>query len=328
MTAKTEIFDAADEDALRRASDLLLAGELVAFPTETVYGLGANGLDAGAVEKIFLAKGRPADNPLILHVPSIEQAMPLWRADQRQRDLARELARAFWPGPLSLVLTASADVPSLCTGGLDSVAVRAPAHPVAQRLLELSAVPLAAPSANLSGRPSPTRAEHVAATLADRIAAIVDGGATNLGIESTVLDLRGELPRLLRPGTLGRSEIEAVVGRIELADDITSAASPGLRHRHYQPQGVQLQLLDTHDIEERWQDAVGVLCFEATASRLGDREAPLITLPDDVDSYGAALYDALYRLEIQSSDRFLVEKVPDSTEWKAIGDRLLRAVGR
>jgi len=326
VISKTEVLEASDEASLRKASDLLLAGEVVAFPTETVYGLGANGLDAAAVEKIFQAKGRPADNPLILHVPAIEQALPLWQADDRQVEMARALADAFWPGPLSMVLKAAVGVPEITTGGLDSVAVRAPAHPVAQQLLKLCAIPLAAPSANLSGRPSPTRAAHVAATLSGRIAAIIDGGATDLGIESTVLDLRGEFPRILRPGSVSQSAIEAVVGRVELAEDDATAPSPGLRHRHYRPQGVRLQLVDPGEIESRWQEAVGIMCFEETAARLGERSGPLQLMPDEVGAYGAGLYDALYQLEQGESDYYLIEKVPDSTEWKAIADRLRRAV--
>lgn len=323
----TEILSASDQDALQRASDLLAAGEVVAFPTETVYGLGANGLDALAVEKIFVAKSRPADNPLILHVSSIQEAIPLWRAEERQIELVRDLARAFWPGPLSLVLPAAARIPSITTGGLDSVAVRAPAHPVAQALLNLCPFPLAAPSANLSGRPSPTQAEHVFATLSGRIAAILDGGRTDLGIESTVLDLCGDRPRLLRPGMVSKEAIEAVAGPVDMAGDVADAPSPGLRHRHYRPKDVQLQLANTMTIEKQWSEDVGLMCRQDTADRLGGRAAPLLVMPEDAEAYAAELYHALYQLEQSDCKNHLIEKVPDRTEWSAIRDRLDRAVG-
>ena len=329
MLLTTAILNASDPGAIQRASALLCAGELVAFPTETVYGLGANGLDASAVQRIFQAKGRPGDNPLILHVCSIEQALPLWQASDRQLELAGQLAAAFWPGPLSLVLNASPAVPAPVRAGLRSVAVRAPANRVAQQLLRACGFPLAAPSANQSGRPSPTRAEHVVATLGGRIAAIVDAGATDLGIESTVLDIRDWPPQILRPGTLSAAAIAAVVGEavgeVGGPDNRGNGPSPGLRHHHYQPLGIKLRLLDATSIRCRWRDAVAILCRQPTAARLGERQAPLLSLPADAAGYGAQLYNALYAMEQSGATTLLVEKPPATPQWQAINDRLQRA---
>ncbi|MBT8147045.1 MAG: threonylcarbamoyl-AMP synthase, partial [Gammaproteobacteria bacterium] len=346
MPTVTELLDASLPQDLERASQLLAAGEVVAFPTETVYGLGADGLNAEAVRKIFQAKGRPADNPLILHVCTIEQALPLWRAEARQIELAQKLADVFWPGPLSLVLPAAPLVPKEVTAGLDSVAVRAPAGTAARELLALCQFPLAAPSANLSGRPSPTNAAHVAATLEGKIAAILDGGQTSVGIESTVLDLRSEIPRILRPGHISAEAIAQVVGEVdgevigelagELAGEVTTeleingpghnAPSPGLRHRHYQPAGMLLSLVDKEALETVWDQDVAIICRETTAGRMGKRNAPLISLPGDARGYAAGFYGALYTMEGSGASELVIEKVPDTPEWAAVNDRLRRAV--
>ncbi len=325
MSFTTIQLPASDPTSINRACELLRSGEVVAFPTETVYGLGANGLDPSAVSKIFEAKGRPGDNPLILHVPSIEQALPLWQASQEQLQLARQLAESFWPGPLSLVLPASSKVPKTVTADLDSVAIRAPANSVARELLKECEFPLAAPSANQSGRPSPTRADHVATTLNGRIAAILDGGATDLGIESTVLDIREFPPQILRPGSISKEQIEEVVGKIRFAHGTGDTPSPGLRHRHYQPQGMQLHLVDARAIATRWDDDAAILCFRNTAQTLGTRSKPVISMPEDVSAYGTRLYDALYTLEQSGENLLYIEKVPGTPEWKAIRDRLGRA---
>ena len=328
MTSSTEFLAAADEGDLHRAISLLKCGEVVAFPTETVYGLGANGMDAAAVQKIFQAKGRPGDNPLILHVASLEQALPLWQASDSEIRMARQLADAFWPGPLSLVLTANSAVPEAVTAGLGSVAVRVPVNSVSQRLLQGCSFPLAAPSANLSSRPSPTQASHVAATLDGRIAAILDGGETELGIESTVLDIRGAEPRLLRPGTITLSAIESIVGEVSSSDAaIGSAPSPGLRHRHYQPQGISLQLVDTQVLAQAWDESVAIICLENSTANRGVRNAPLLCMPNNASDYGAKLYAVLYELEQSGVTTVLVEKVPDSPQWQAVNDRLRRAAG-
>jgi L-threonylcarbamoyladenylate synthase len=328
MPVATDILDASEPTQIEQAAALLRQGELVAFPTETVYGLGANGTSAEAVAKIFAAKGRPADNPLILHVGSIEQALPLWQASSSQMQRARALAAAHWPGPLSLVLPAAKFIPTEVTAGLDSVAIRAPAHPVAQALLQQCEFPLAAPSANLSGRPSPTTASHVQKTLGGRISAILDGGATNVGIESTVLDLRPEQPHILRHGGISTSAIEQVIGSVNNLESPGHAASPGLLHRHYQPEGIKIELLDAETISDFWNSDSGIACWPKLHNRLGTRSAPLWVMPDTAAEYAAVLYKTLYQIEESGVGKVLVELPPETGEWTAVLDRLRRAAGR
>lgn len=322
---KTRIIRADEPGAMQQASALLASGKLVAFPTETVYGLGANGLDATAVRKIFVAKGRPNDNPLILHVASLDDALPLWKINAVQRVRLESLVSKFWPGPLSLVLPASEQVPGEVTAGLPSVAVRAPANPVAQALLAECSFPLAAPSANVSGRPSPTTADHVLSSLTGKIDAVLDGGQTQVGIESTVLDIGAEKPRLLRSGTISQDAIEAVIGPVQRGGEIDFAPSPGLRHKHYQPQGMKLYLVDKAALAAKWQEDVAVICMASTAVNLGERVAPLVTMPDESDAYAAMLYASFYRMEKFGAKVLLIEKVPDLRGWEAIRDRLSRA---
>ena len=223
---------------LAHAASVIRRGGLVAFPTETVYGLGANALDAAAVARIFAAKGRPSFNPLIVHVPAVAQAQELvtdWP------EVAEQLARAFWPGPLTLVLGKRDVVPDIVTAGLANVAVRVPSHPIALALLRAARRPIAAPSANRYTRLSPTTAAHVAASLGDAVDLVIDGGPTTVGIESTVVDVTGPVPRLLRPGMLGLDALRAVVGEVAppvaapAVDDEAPRPSPGMTARHYAP---------------------------------------------------------------------------------------------
>jgi len=229
---------AGPHEGLAEAAHVLRSGGLVAFPTETVYGLGANALDPEAVTKIFRAKGRPADNPLIVHIAEISQVEDL------SDDItvpARRVMEAFWPGPLTVVLPKKPGVPGEVTAGLETVAVRMPDHPVARELIRLAGVPVAAPSANRSGRPSPTTAQHVRNDLEGRIDVIVDGGACRVGLESTVLDLTSEPPVILRPGGVTREEIEGVIGHVEIdpalweLHDCRTPRSPGMKYAHYSP---------------------------------------------------------------------------------------------
>ena len=244
---ETEYFDLRDtrrpgnetEKLIARAAEILRGGGLVAFPTETVYGLGANGLDAAAVKKIFEAKGRPQDNPLILHVPS---AQWLCRCCEDVPTIAYELARRFWPGPLTMILRRNPIVPDATTAGLDTVAMRCPDHPVALALLREAGVPVAAPSANRSGRPSCTCAQDVREDMDGRVDGIVDGGPCAVGVESTILDLTCDPPRLLRPGGLPLEELEAVLGHVEIDQAVTAPLkageqpkAPGMKYRHYAP---------------------------------------------------------------------------------------------
>ena len=237
----TRVLPASDA-AIREAAARIRSGELVAFPTETVYGLGANGLDASAVARIFEAKGRPGDNPLILHICSPEQLRPLIDGEPSER--ARRMMDAFWPGPLTMIFPKSARVPANVTAGLDTVAIRLPLHPVARRLIEEAGVPVAAPSANRSGRPSPTAAAHVFEDMDGRIPLILDGGACAVGLESTVVDMTGATPRILRPGGVTAEQIERVCGSGEVDPAVMRPLaegerprSPGMKYRHYAPAG-------------------------------------------------------------------------------------------
>ncbi|HRX07810.1 MAG TPA: L-threonylcarbamoyladenylate synthase [Candidatus Limiplasma sp.] len=228
------------DSEIRRAANLIRDGETVAFPTETVYGLGANALNADAVLKIFAAKNRPADNPLIVHVHSAEAAEPLCEVS----DDARKLMAAFWPGPLTLLLPKKPVIPAVTNAGLNSVAVRMPDHPVALKLLTQSGLPIAAPSANRSGRPSPTTAMHVWDDMQGRIPMILDGGPCRVGLESTVLDMTGETPAIVRPGGVTLEMLKAILPGVHVAETAMrplqageTAISPGMRHTHYAPKG-------------------------------------------------------------------------------------------
>jgi L-threonylcarbamoyladenylate synthase len=307
------------DQAVARAAALLRAGEVVAFPTETVYGLGANALDERAVAKIFLAKGRPSHNPLIVHVADAEAARALvteWPP------AAEKLAAACWPGPLSIVLPKRSQVPDLVTAGLGTVAVRVPAHPVAHNLLHQCGLPIAAPSANRSEAVSPTTAQHVLDSLGGRIPLILDGGATNIGIESTVVDLSADTPRLLRPGMISAAAIEGILGTA-LAASVTlvgeaARSSPGQLERHYAPRApVQLY----GDRAAAVPTGAGAVVI--TPGSAGD--AREIQLPGDPAGYARGLYAALHTLDAAGVSLILVQQPPDAPSWSAIHDRLRRA---
>lgn len=310
---------------LDRAAAVLRGGGLVAFPTETVYGLGANACDETAVAGIFRAKGRPPTNPLIVHIPDAASAHPLVCGFP---ETARRLAERFWPGPLTLVLPKSERVPDLTTAGGFTVALRVPAHPVALGLLRACGLPLAAPSANPSALLSPTTAEHVRRGLEGKIDMILDAGPTPGGLESTVLDISVSPPRLLRPGLVTASQIEAVIGpvtRAEVATDPGPVRSPGLQERHYAP---RTPLECTTESRRR----VDVLMREGL--RIGwitwREEAPLPdavveALPGDPAGYARNLYAALHRLDLMKLDCIVVELPPEGDAWLAVHDRLRRA---
>lgn len=325
-------LDGSSSHDIEKAAEILLRGGLVAFPTETVYGLGANGLNPQAVEAIFAAKGRPADNPVILHVADFAQACALWSASPAQLERAARCADAFWPGPLTMVLPAAPNIPSVVRAGLPSVAVRAPAHPVAQALLRILQLPLAAPSANRSGRPSPTLAAHVAKTLEGAVEAVLDGGPTEVGIESTVLDLTTLVPRILRPGRVSAAELREVLGEVQeyRPDELgADAASPGLRHRHYAPAILDIATCTEAELAALWHSDAALLLrrgvFERSCARLGPRDGQQELLPDDPHGFARDLYAALYRLEQQHVHILRVVDVPLESAWDAVRDRLRRA---
>lgn len=321
--------EAPDETIIERAATILREGGLVAFPTETVYGLGAHALDPAAVQRIYAAKGRPSYNPLIVHVANEAAARELaasWPA------AASKVARAFWPGPVTIVLRKRAIVPDGVTAGLDSVALRVPAHPIALSLIRAAAIPIAAPSANRSMALSPTSARHVAASLGDRVDLVLDGGDTSVGIESTVLDLRGDQPAILRPGVIGVRELEPVLGKLARTDDVQGnapRASPGQLDRHYAPRA-RVELFAARDAAEAAIAAgelaarggrVGAMVFDA---RLAGVERT-IRMPHDALEYARRLYATLHELDDAGCEIVFVERVPDGEPWLAIADRLARA---
>ncbi len=317
--------EAIDGGAIEEAARVLRAGGLVAFPTETVYGLGADALDARAVQAIFGAKGRPATNPLIVHVPGVAEARDVARA---WPEPAEALARRFWPGPLTLVVPKRDIVPGAVTAGLDSVAVRAPAHPVARALLQAAGRPIAAPSANRTSRVSPTTAAHVLAGLDGRIDVVLDGGASNVGIESTVLALTAATPVLLRPGHVARTAVEAIIGPVDVFDasmpDAAPRASPGLMARHYAPRA-RIRLIPRGDAEALRHTLASAARPAALLHTL-DPPAGVAAarLPDEPTGYAHDLYAALHALDARA-DVIVVERVPDDDAWHAVRDRLTRA---
>ncbi len=314
--------------ALTLAAALLRSGWPVAFPTETVYGLGADALNPVAVRAIFRAKGRPADDPLIVHVADPDHVQAL---AQEIPPLARRLIERFWPGPLTLVLRRSPDVPPEVSGGLRTIAVRMPAHPVALALIRDAGMPLAAPSANLSGRPSPTTAARVLQDLNTRIPLILDAGPTAIGSESTVLDLAGPAPVLLRPGGITLEALEPIVGRTLPSPGATRAKrSPGTRYRHYRPRA-PVTITPQGDPLENLVDAyraqglsVGVICRRA-ASPLERAGVRLQRLPESIAEYAHGLFPAMRALDEAGVDVILVESVEERGLGVAVMDRLRRA---
>lgn len=308
-------------DAITRAAAVLAAGGLVAFPTETVYGLGADALREEAVRRVFRTKGRPADNPLIVH---LADAADLDRVVATVPSLARTLADAHWPGPLTLVLEARDDVPSVTTGGLRTIAVRVPDHDVARRLIAAAGVPVAAPSANRSGRPSSTTAQHVLADLGDAVDAILDGGPCRVGVESTVVDVRGPLPLVLREGSVTREQLGAHAPAA--AEEL--AASPGTRYRHYAPT-CRVVAAPVGSID---RVAAGLVAPGVVVGTVSSREVAVPgTVPiarfDGADGLAVVLYRALRDAEDAGVDVLVVEEVADQGVGRAVLDRLRRAAG-
>jgi L-threonylcarbamoyladenylate synthase len=340
--------DAPDPAAIARAAECLRNGGLVAFPTETVYGLGVNALDRAAVRRLFAAKQRPATDPLIVHVGSFESIAPLV---SRVPKNARSLARHFWPGPLTLIFPRSAQVPDEVTAGLPSVAVRVPAHPVARALIDAAAVPVAAPSANLFSRPSPTQAAHVIEDLDGRIDLVVDGGPTTIGVESTVLDLTGDAPTVLRPGAVTIEMLRKVVRRVRMSQGsgtrdsglgIVPMPSPGMLEKHYSPRAVLTlyegeisavlqSLCEAAGIALAEGKSVGVIAADEDRSAfdtLGSRARLIfraIGSEGTPDAVAANLYTTLRELDAAGVDVILVRGFSDHGLWAAVQDRLRRA---
>jgi len=316
--------------AVHRAAELLRAGNVVALPTETVYGLAANALDATAVARIYEIKGRPARNPIIVHVSSLEMAQ---RCVSHWAAVAEKLARAFWPGPLTLVLPRSKEIPEIVTAGGPTVGVRWPSHPFIQAVIRECGFPLAAPSANLSNELSPTNAAHVQKSLGSKIALIVDGGQAQVGIESTVLDLSVTPPRLLRPGMIHEQALLAVTGALTVGsgDSEEILKSPGQLQKHYSPKA-KLMITSWRDESDlRIQSSK----FKVQGSKLhviahthipsGHDFARVSIIPHDPEAFARALYAELHQCDEAGVEVIVVEAVPETDEWRAIADRLKRA---
>jgi len=284
---------------IARAAALLRAGKLVAIPTETVYGLAANALDETAVRRIFAAKGRPFSSPLIVHVADLAMARGLASSWPEHAD---SLVARFWPGPLTLVVPKHSSVPDVVTGGLPSVAIRMPAHPIALAVIDAACIPLAAPSANRFTQLSPTTAQHVRDGLGDAVDFILDGGPCAVGIESTVLSLAGPTPRLLRPGMISQTQIESVIGPVEAG---AGEESPGQHPKHYSP---------------RTRVVIGESPLEGRGVRLDSTN-----MPGDPAAYAERVYGRLHRLDQEDLDWIAIELPPDTPEWAGVRDRITRA---
>jgi L-threonylcarbamoyladenylate synthase len=329
---ETKVLPCSQENILQ-AARLIQKGKLIAFPTETVYGLGGDGLNPKAVKAIFEAKGRPQDNPLILHVDTLEKAKDICHF----HETADTLAKAFWPGPLTLILPKKPIVPAAVTAGLTSVAVRCPEHPAALRLLKACSNPVAAPSANVSGRPSPTTARHVFEDLNGKIPLILDGGACTFGLESTVLDLTGAVPTVLRPGAVTPQQIAMVVGACDVAASVMrpleegeAAPSPGMKHRHYAPKGRMLlvngmpekvaeEICRRYDQKER----ACILAFEPNLAYYGDRRVQ--SLGEDAKSAAHLLFYLLRKMDEEKVQLILCETLPQTGFALAVMNRMARA---
>ena len=323
---------AANAGSIERAADELARGRLVAFPTETVYGLGADAANPAAVRAIFAAKGRPPDHPLIVHLPDATH-LDAWARDVPPG--ARALARAFWPGPLTLVLPRAPLASDEVTGGQDTVGVRVPAHPVARELLAAFAARgghgIAAPSANRYGHVSPTTAAHVADDLGERVALILDGGPCDVGIESTIVAFDGERALLMRPGGLGVDAIAHVLGRAPGSPSQGAPRTSGSHASHYAPRTAAF-LVDAHALAaelarlaDRDED---VAVLARTAPRPAEFEGRWIDAPRDAEAYARDLYANLRALDAAGADAILIEAPPADPAWLAIGDRLARATHR
>lgn len=316
---------AADGASIALAARLLRDGKLVAFPTETVYGLGADARNQEAVRRIFQAKGRPEDHPVIVHVADIAVA-ERWAA--AIPDEARALASAFWPGPLTLIVPRAAHVSDAITGGQASVGLRAPAHPVARALLAAFGDGIAAPSANRFGHVSPTTARHVADDLGDSVDLILDGGACDVGIESTIVAFTGAMPMLLRPGGIALDAIAAVLGRMPVARDAAAPRASGTLAAHYAPRtpaslvASDVLCAELAQLEDR-DERIAVLAWRA--QRPDPFDGVWISAPDDAPAYARTLYANLRALDTADADAILIEQVPQGGAWAAVRDRLDRA---
>lgn len=334
----TQIFrmapDAPDAQAIKSCAEIIKRGGLVAMPTETVYGLGADATDADAAAKIYAAKGRPSDNPLIIHIASPEDA----ERYAHTSPLYYKLAKAFMPGPLTVILPKKDIIPSGVTGGLDTVAVRCPAHEVAHALIEASGVAIAAPSANLSGSPSPTSAEHVIADMNGRIDAIIDGGQCEIGLESTIVKLEGEVAIMLRPGAITADALGCVCEKVEIAAAVTELLgenerplSPGMKYKHYAPAS-PLVLLEGEDdavadflVAAQSRENCAILCYSEEMPLLNNKNIIDVGARDDLATQAQTLFSALRETNSMSVDVIYAHLPTQNGLGLALYNRLIRA---
>lgn len=332
-----------DKKLLREAGELLRAGALVAFPTETVYGLGGDGLKEDAAARIYAAKGRPSDNPLIIHIADLE-ALKLLAVDIPE--LAYRLAEKFWPGPLTMILKKSSIVPYATTGGLETVAIRMPSDEIAREIIRASGTYIAAPSANLSGRPSPTKAEHVVEDLSGRIEMIVDGGDSDIGLESSIIDLSGDVPMILRPGFITKEDFEQIVAEVEYdravlatkAQESVIAKAPGMKYRHYAPKG-QIVIIEGEKgaviqkinalVAEQEREGIrtAVLCAEETKENYVCQHVYSLGSLKSEKEISAHLFAALRSFDTEQMEMIYSESFDETRLAGAIMNRLRKAAG-
>ena len=327
-----------DKTEIKKHAQLLKEGKTVIFPTETVYGLGANALDENAVKKIYEAKGRPSDNPLIVHIYDKEEVYNLAKDINENAKLIMD---RFWPGPITIILNKKDIVPYVTSGGLETVAIRMPSHLIAREIIKQSGVPVAAPSANISGRPSPTKEEHVYEEMNKRVSGIVLGGDSNFGLESTVLDLTTETPMILRPGSITKEDLEKVIGKVlvdpSLAkkEDNSKAKAPGMKYTHYSPDaevyivsGNQQKTIEkiNYLIEENKKMGLktGIICLEKNKNFY---KGEVLSLGNSLEEVGSNLFDALRQMDKMNVDVVYSEEFESKGVGQAIMNRLLKSAG-
>ena len=327
-----------DKNEIKKQSKLLSEGKTVIFPTETVYGLGANALDEDAVKKIYEAKGRPSDNPLIVHIYDKEE---VYNLAENINEKAKTIMDKFWPGPITIILNKKNIVPYRTSGGLETVAIRMPSHLIAREIIKEAGIPIAAPSANISGRPSPTKADHVYEEMNGRVSGIVLGGDCNFGLESTVLDVTTENPMILRPGSITKEDLEKVIGEVsidpslERKEDNKKAKAPGMKYTHYSPDA------DVYIVSGNIEDTIskinslvvennkkglktGVMCLEQNKNSY---KGEVVSLGSTLDEVGSNLFDVLRQMDKMNIDIVYSEEFPRDGVGQAIMNRLLKSAG-
>ena len=337
IISKIDINDI-DKNEIKKQSKLLAEGKTVIFPTETVYGLGANALDEDAVKKIYEAKGRPSDNPLIVHIYDKEEVYNLAKNINEKAEIIMD---KFWPGPITIILNKKEIVPYRTSGGLETVAVRMPSHLIAREIIKEAGVPVAAPSANISGRPSPTKADHVYEEMKGRVSGIVLGGDCNFGLESTVLDVTTETPMILRPGSITKEELEDVIGTVlidpslEKKEDNKKAKAPGMKYTHYSPDAdVYIVSGNREDTIKKINSLVdennekglktGVMCLGQNKDSYNGK---VVSLGNTLEEVGSNLFDALRQMDKMNIDIVYSEEFSTSGVGQAIMNRLLKSAG-